>query len=242
MLNAIAFHVKLAAMGKPAARSDVRDRLLAAAETLFAGAGVDAVSLREINAAAGAGNASAIQYHFGDRAGLLRAVLAKHHPAVESRRHALLDQIEADGRSADLRALAAALVRPLAAELEEPHGGAGYIQILADLANRPRPVLNPANVEDPTDSTFRWRALVEPLLSPEAVRLHRRFVAIRFTLTELARRSRDAHKSDVRFFTSHLIDLVAALLAAPVSAETRRQIAARPNPRRARRGRSREIK
>jgi len=82
MLNAIAFHVKLAAMGKPAARSDVRERLVAAAETLFAGAGVDAVSLREINAAAGAGNAIAIQYHFGDRAGLLRAVLAKHGRAA----------------------------------------------------------------------------------------------------------------------------------------------------------------
>ena len=76
------------------------------------------------------------------------------------------------------------------------YGGAGYLQILADLANRPRPVLNPASVEDPADSTYRWRKLVEPLLAPEAVRLHRRFVAIRFTLTELARRSRDGHKSE----------------------------------------------
>jgi AcrR family transcriptional regulator len=232
MLNASAFRVKLAAMAKPAARTDVRARLVAAAETLFAGAGIDAVSLREINAAAGAGNASAIQYHFGDRAGLLRAVLAKHHPAVESRRHALLDQYEADGRNGDLRVLAAALVRPLAAELDDPNGGPGYLQILADLANRPRPVLNPANTEDPADSTYRWRALVEPLLAPEAVRLHRRFVAIRFTLTELARRSRDTHKSDTRFFVSHLVDLVAALLAAPVSAETRRQLRMRPRQER----------
>jgi AcrR family transcriptional regulator len=224
MLNASAFHVKIPDMAKNA-RADVRDRLVSAAETLFAGAGIDAVSLREINAAAGAGNASAIQYHFGDRAGLVRAVIAKHHSKVESRRHALLDQLEADGRSGDLRALAGALVRPLAAELDDPDGGPGYLQILADLANRPRPVLNPANVEDPADSTFRWRKLVEPLLAPEAVRLHRRFVAIRFTMTELARRARDAHKSDTPFFVSHLIDLVAALLAAPVSAETARQLA-----------------
>ena len=236
MLNASAFRVKIPDMAKNGARADVRDRLVSAAETLFAGAGIDAVSLREINAAAGAGNASAIQYHFGDRAGLVRAVLAKHHGKVESRRHALLDQYEADGRSGDLRALAAALVRPLAAELDDRDGGAGYLQILADLANRPRPVLNPASTEDPADSTFRWRALVEPLLAPEAVRLHRRFVAIRFAMTELARRSRDTHKSDTPFFVSHLIDLVAALLAAPVSAETHRQIRTAPKPaRRARR-------
>jgi AcrR family transcriptional regulator len=232
MLNATAFRVKMPRMARIGAKPDVRDRLVAAAETLFAGAGIDAVSLREINAAAGAGNASAIQYHFGDRAGLVRAVLAKHHHKVESRRHALLDQVEADGRSGDLRALAGALVRPLAAELDDADGGPGYLQILADLANRPRPVLNPANVEDPADSTFRWRKLVEPLLAPEAVRLHRRFVAIRFTLTELARRSRDAHKSETPFFTSHLIDLVAALLAAPVSAETARQLAPAARPRR----------
>jgi AcrR family transcriptional regulator len=224
-------------MARSGAKADVRDRLVAAAETLFAGAGLDAVSLREINAAAGAGNASAIQYHFGDRAGLVRAVLAKHHDKVESRRHALLDSIEADGRGGDLRALAAALVRPLAAELDDADGGAGYLQILADLANRPRPVLHAASTEDPTDSTYRWRALVEPLLAPEAVRLHRRFVAIRFTMTELARRSRDGHKSETPFFVSHLIDLVAALLAAPVSQETQRQIRTAPKPaRRTRRG------
>ena len=72
MLNASAFHVKLPAMarnGAGDANARRARRLVAAAETLFAGAGVDAVSLREINAAAGAGNASAIQYHFGDRAG-----------------------------------------------------------------------------------------------------------------------------------------------------------------------------
>jgi AcrR family transcriptional regulator len=235
MLNATAFRVKMAAMVKPAPKADVRDRLVAAAETLFAGAGIDAVSLREINAAAGAGNASAIQYHFGDRAGLVRAVLAKHHPKVESRRHALLDQVEADGRSGDLRALAGALVRPLAAELDDPDGGPGYLQILADLVNRPRPVLSGASSEDPTDSTYRWRMLVEPLLASDAVRLHRRFVAIRFTMTELARRARDTHKSDTPFFVSHLIDLVAALLGAPVSAETARQLA--PVARQRRRGR-----
>ena len=69
---------------------DTRERLIRAAEKLFAERGVSGVSLREINREAGAKNAVAVQYHFGDRDGLLRAVLAKHWPDVEARRHALL--------------------------------------------------------------------------------------------------------------------------------------------------------
>lgn len=204
---------------------DVRTRLLVAAEALIAERGLEGVSLREINAAAEVANSSAVQYHFGDRAGLLRALVERHHPAVEARRHALLDQYEADG-VADLRTLAGALVRPLAAELAVD-GGPGYLQLLADLATRPRPAIAAASIEDPTDSTFRWRAEVAALLDPEALALHRRFTAIQFTLTELARRGRDGRVRDNQLFVSHLVDLVTALLAAPVSAETERLVAAR---------------
>ena len=98
------------------------DRLISAAERLFAEHGIDGVSLREINRAAGAKNASALQYHFRDRDGLLRALIAKHRRDVEARRHAMLDAYEAEGRD-DVRALAGALVRPMAAKLSDPDGG-----------------------------------------------------------------------------------------------------------------------
>jgi AcrR family transcriptional regulator len=196
-------------------------RLIAAAEALFATHGIDAVSLREINRAAGARNASALQYHFGDRDGLLRAVLAKHHHAVEGRRHAMLDGYEAEGRR-DLRALAGALVRPSAAMLADGDGGPAYLQIMADLMNRPRPVIDPAALDDPASSVYRWRTLVAGLLDNDATRLHRRFVAMRFAAVELARRARSAPHTDDRLFVSHLVDLVAGVLAAPLSDETRR--------------------
>lgn len=217
---------------------DARARLVRAAESLFGERGLDSVSLREVIAAAEVGNSSAIQYHFGDRSGLVRAVLAKHHGAVEARRHALLDQYEADG-SQELRTLTGALVRPLAAELDNPDGGAGYLQVMSELASAPRPVLSSASIGDPADSTYRWRALVEPRLTREAVRLHRRFTAVQFTLTELARRGRDERvrgtdeRRDDRLFTSHLVDLVTAVLAAPVSEETvrlARRRSGRPAP------------
>ena len=198
--------------------SEIPDALIRAAEQLFAERGSDAVSLREINAAAGATNASAIQYHFGDRRGLVKAVLAKHEPAIEQRRHNLLDRYEAEA-TPDMRELAAALVDPLVAELDV-QGGPGYLQLLADLYNRPNPTFEPDRADD-NDSVNRWRRMIEPLLSPEALRLHRRFDALRFTVSELARRGRMNRKDHSRF-ASQLTDLVTALLSAPVSEETRR--------------------
>jgi AcrR family transcriptional regulator len=192
-------------------------RLIEAAERLFAERGIDAVSLREINRASGARNAIAVQYHFEDRAGVVKAILAKHIPDVEARRHAMLDQYEADG-SSDVRLLAAALVRPLAAKLSDGDGGPEYLQIHADLMNRP---MGPPR-EDPTDSIYRWRMLLEPLIEEDAVRLHRRLTAIQFAAVELGRRARSGPHTDERLFTSYVIDVVAAILEAPVSPETRR--------------------
>lgn len=200
--------------------SPVPDALVRAAERLFAERGSDQVSLREITAEAGATNASAVQYHFGGRRGLIRAVLAKHDVEVEQRRHALLDAYEHDGAS-DIRLLAHALVQPLADELANDDGGHGYLQLLSDLWNRPDPPYEPSPHDDPAFSVHRWRALVMPLLTPEAIRLHRRFDALRFTVSELARRGRTGRK-DHRLFTSQLTDLVTGLLLAPVSEDTRR--------------------
>lgn len=201
-------------------KSEVPDALIRAAERLFAARGSDAVSLREIIAASGASNASAVHYHFGDRKGLVRAILAKHDVEIERRRHELLDAYQA-ARGPDVRLLAAALVRPLAAELNNEDGGLGYLQLVSDLYNRPNPTFDPSALDDRTDSFQRWRALVLPLLSSDAVRLHRRFDALRFTVSELARRGRTGRR-DHRLFTSQLIDLVTGLLLAPVSDETRR--------------------
>lgn len=208
------------------ANGTTSDRLVRAAEQLFAERGIDAVSLREINRVAGAKNASALQYHFGDRDGLLRAVLAKHQPAVEARRHAMLDAYDAAG-TPELRALAGALVRPLAAKLADTDGGPAYLQIVADLVNRPRPILDPADFDDPSTSVYRWRQAVGTLLEGDANRLHRRFVARRFATVELALRARGAPHRDDRLFVSQLVDLVTGVLSAPLSEETLRLVGER---------------
>jgi AcrR family transcriptional regulator len=214
---------------------DTRERLIRAAEKLFALHGVAGVSLREITRESGAKNAVAVQYHFGDRDGLLRAVLQKHWPDVEARRHALLDEFEADP-SGGVRFLAACLVRPLAAKLADDDGGREYLQIHAELLNMPRAADDDGAVVDPKrDSIQRWRALVAPYLEEDATRLHRRFTVMRFSAAELARRASTGRHTDDRLFVSHLIDLCEALLVAPTSAETRRLADARDESRRRRR-------
>lgn len=210
--------------GRPAPAT--RARLIGAAERLFASQGIDGVSLREINRASGARNSVAVQYHFADRAGVVRAVLDKHRPAVEAARHAMLDRIDGLGRPTQ-RDLADALVRPLAAKLTDPDGGRAFLQIYAELINRPRPVFDPLDTQDEAHSVVRWRRVVEPHLDEQALRLHRRFIAIRFNAVELGRRAADEPRADDRLFTSQLVDLVTALLGARISAETQRLIQAR---------------
>ncbi|WP_369243751.1 TetR/AcrR family transcriptional regulator [Streptomyces sp. R41] len=205
--------------------SDTRGTLIRAAEQLFAVKGVDGVSLNEIKRAAGQRNAMALQYHFGDRAGLLRAVLDKHLPAVDAGREALLQQYE-DSGTADLRSLATALVLPAAAKLADPDGGREFLQIVAELLNRPEPLVEVVVTEG--SSIYPWRRLVEPLLAPESTAvLHTRFTAMRFCHAELAARAAARPRRDDRLFTSRLVDLVTALLAAPVSDQTARLLQGR---------------
>jgi AcrR family transcriptional regulator len=178
------------------------------------------VSLLEINTAAGQRNATALQYHFADRRGLLAAVLAKHHATVDPHRHALLDEYERDGRD-DLRILTGALVRPFAAKLGDSDGGRDFLRIYADVVNVPDRHFGESAPGTPGNSVDRWRKSVAPLLSDLAVRrLHHRFTAIRVTATELARRAASARRRDDQLFTSHLVDLVTTLLTTPISEET----------------------
>lgn len=200
---------------------DTRTRLLDAAETLFGERGSDSVPLREISRAAGARNVMAAQYWFGDRSGLVQALLDRHEPEVEARRHALLDAYEAAGEPS-VPALASALVRPLAPKLHQGVAGLGYLRTLAEQLNSPEPSLVPLHLEREGSSMRRWSDLVGPLLDDEAVRMHRRFLTVRFVVSELALRARRVDRRDHQLFVAHLIDVSSGLLLAPVSTESRR--------------------
>jgi AcrR family transcriptional regulator len=218
-------HAKMGAMEE----ASTRDRIISAAEELFAARGLDGVSLREINRAAGAGSAVAVQYHFDDRAGVVRGIVEKHRAALDTARHAVLDHLDAQG-TFDLHDMAGALVRPLATKLADTNGGPQYLQINAELVHRRSDGPDSAHGAS-RDSLQRWRAMVEPLLDPFAVSLHRRFAAIRFSATELGQRAASAPHTDDRLFVQQLVDLTTSLLATPVSDEVRRLYDERPRRR-----------
>lgn len=202
--------------------TEARLAITRAAEELFAAQGIEGPSLREIARTAGQGNTNAAQYHFGDRDGLLQAVLDRHRDGIERGRAELLDVAEA-AEPVEPRALSSALVVPLVAELSNPDGGAAYLQILAEVMARPTRFADALAAHWRTPSIRRWSRLVEPILPPEAVGrpLHRRFAVIRFVHGELASRARErGGRGDHRLFTSHLVDLVTAMLGAPVTPST----------------------
>jgi AcrR family transcriptional regulator len=208
----------------PAAQSAI----ITAAERLFATQGIEGVSLREIMRAAGQRNTTSLQYHFGDRDGLLRALVEKHVPTVSLRRDTILDLL-ATRQETTLRDACTALVQPLVAKLSDPDGGPEFLQVAAQLVNRDNRLIDPdepagAIIYDRSGSQDRWSRLVEGLMPPGTAGspLHRRFAAIRFAHIEMGRRAGSSPDSDHALFASQLVDLCAALLGAEISPETQR--------------------
>ncbi|WP_331446155.1 helix-turn-helix domain-containing protein [Streptomyces xanthochromogenes] len=77
---------------------ETREKLIRAAEEVFAAQGVDGAQLRDIVKLAGQSNPSAVQYHFGSRAGLLDAVMTGRQRRTEGVLEALLaERVQAQG-------------------------------------------------------------------------------------------------------------------------------------------------
>jgi AcrR family transcriptional regulator len=118
----------------PSPRSGAtRAKLIAVAERLFAEQGVQAVSLNEINKAAEQRHGSACQYHFGNKDGLIQAILDKHVPGIARQRDSLFDEMEAEGGVPPIEQVIAAFARPVAAKLLDPDGGKEFVRLNAQL-------------------------------------------------------------------------------------------------------------
>jgi AcrR family transcriptional regulator len=82
------------------------------AEKLFADRGIDGVNFTTIRTATGLANKWVTQYHFGDKASLVRAILDTRYAQIDRERSVILDDIIASGKIGDVRALLEALFRP----------------------------------------------------------------------------------------------------------------------------------
>lgn len=101
--------------------TDTRERILDAGEALFAEHGFAGASVRAITAAAGT-NLNAVNYHFGSKEGLFRAVVHRIMGPVSEEQLRRLDNLEADegeaGEAPSVEVLVDAYVSPLTDLLE----------------------------------------------------------------------------------------------------------------------------
>lgn len=122
----------LYSMTLPTVKGEARERILLAAEELMAKHGVDGVSARSINAAAGV-SAGILHYHFGGLDKVVDALLERHMMPLMAQRRAMYDSLQAQPQ-VTLRAVVEILVIPLARKIiEEGSAGARYVQFLARL-------------------------------------------------------------------------------------------------------------
>lgn len=110
-------------------KTRTRARILDAAERLFAERGVAAVSLREIGSAAGQRNNSAVQYHFGTRDALVRALYEDRLAPLNRRRTDLLAALPEDRRT-DLAGLVDVYLRPLAEAMRDGSHDGHYARFI----------------------------------------------------------------------------------------------------------------
>jgi len=223
-------HVSVPEAGTPRRRhaggEATRLLLLETAERLFATRGIEAVTPREIQVAAGQANSSVIGYHFGSKTGLVRALIAYRQPVLDAERDdgltALRRAVASGARpAATARDLVEIVVGPLVSSIRR---GELYVPFLARLS------------EDPLARSEYWPSHVQDNLNPEVAEQ-----LVEFVTQDLPPRVRRAR--DLLFFTAMLhtlgdharrglplsaarlsgyVDGWVGLLTAPVSPETAR--------------------
>jgi AcrR family transcriptional regulator len=199
-----------------------RDLLLDAAARLFAQRGIDNVSIAEIVRTANQRNASAVHYHFGSRDEILRAVLARHVPAIADRRRQLLERARSKP-ARDVRSAAEAVVRPVTEFAQGGWREWAYLQIGSELTgtvDRVTPEIR--ELLKQTAGYEAWELLRErcPKIPADLWRA-RQEICIVFIGRAAADRARtldggDRHdiESDDRF-VDNLVDMVIGAMTAP---------------------------
>jgi AcrR family transcriptional regulator len=221
-----------------AATEKTRTCILLTAEKLFAEHGIDRVSIRQINLAAGQKNSSATQYHFGTKVGLLEALFDYRMEPINQRRLEMLDELKEAGTENTLCGLVEVLVHPLADQLRTHGAGYYYIPIVAQVTGHP-------DYHEIAQHRSRHSTGLQQLLIlirknlpdiPDALILQRFGMALRQVFNELSDYQRLhglPHKrgnlsstadSGMSLLINGLVDVVTAQFSAPVSAATLQEL------------------
>ncbi len=205
-------------MSAAKAPGGARLALILTAERLMAERGLDAVSMSEITAASGARNASALNYHFGDRRGLVEAIVAFRLGAVDRRRTEILAALKAQGREDDLPALVDAKVRPLGETLRPGSGAEAWVPFLVQLHASPAWGLDELADARDGPALQEVHARIAALL-PLPARIARRRVRLSLAFSVIALRETQRRLgragADLDAELADIVAMQAAALAAP---------------------------
>jgi AcrR family transcriptional regulator len=111
----------------PTSQFSTKQRILEAAETLFARHGFAGASLRQVTSAANV-NLAAVNYHFGSKDKLIEEVFRRRLDELNSRRLKALQALE---ENASLEDALAAFIRPALDLAHEGEGGGAFVRVLA---------------------------------------------------------------------------------------------------------------
>lgn len=106
-----------------------KDRILHAAEELFAQQGFASTSLRQVTSRADV-NIAAVNYHFGSKDNLVNEVFRRRMDVMSAQRLAALAKA-VDATPGQLDPILAAFVEPALAMAQDRHGGGAFIRVIA---------------------------------------------------------------------------------------------------------------
>jgi len=105
-----------------------KERILGAAESLFAQRGFDGASLRQLTSAAGV-NLAAVNYHFGSKEKLVEQIFRRRLDALNNSRLQALSLVEG-AETTTLEDVLSAFIRP-ALDLSHDESGSLFMRVLA---------------------------------------------------------------------------------------------------------------
>ena len=200
-----------------------KERLLDAGEALIAAEGFDGATLRQVTSAAGV-NLAAVNYHFGNKEGLLRAVLVRRIGPINAERLAKLDDLESRATPPTLAEVTEAFLLPMLAMHHDEKGRAFIRRLLARFYTDQGPEWLPFFAEQFEEVKTRFGAAFRaclPHLSPSEL-MWRMHFAIGAAAHALADESRlavisrglcDPHDAEV--LMDELLRFIRGGLAAP---------------------------
>jgi AcrR family transcriptional regulator len=209
----------------PARAQATREAILTVAERLYAEHGVLAVSNRQISEAAGQGNNTAVGYHFGTRADLVRAIARRHAAPVEELRARMLAGLGAD---AGLRDWVGCLVYPSTEYLARTGRPSWFARFTAQVMTEPslRSAVAVETLSSPSLArTVEGLTRCLPEL-PADVRAERNAMTRQLLIHTMAERERalaeggDTPRASWREAATGLTDALVGLWLAPVTPRT----------------------